>query len=44
LRDIDEGEELTFSYCDVDIKRDSFDKFYKKCECGAENCMEYLPS
>jgi SET domain-containing protein len=44
LRDIEVGEELTFAYCDVEERRESFDKSCKKCECGAERCIKYLPS
>lgn len=40
MRDVDEGEELTFSYGTVD--KDSTNK--KLCQCGAGNCQIYLPN
>jgi SET domain-containing protein len=44
-RDIKEGEELTFSYCDISSNsgEEHFES-YKICECGGENCRKYLPS
>ena len=44
LRDIEEGEELTFSYCDINNSMDNFQLSHKKCECKAEKCIKYLPS
>jgi len=56
MRDIEVGEELTFSYMESKINS-SFDKdkiiieenqdmsnSYKLCLCGAENCNKFLPS
>jgi SET domain-containing protein len=46
IREIEVGEELTFSYCEIEaIKNDSsFNLSYKKCECGTESCIKYLPN
>jgi SET domain-containing protein len=50
LRDIKEGEELTFSYCDSSMiddninREESFEFSYKPCLCGEKNCKKYLPS
>jgi SET domain-containing protein len=43
LRDIKEGEELTFCYSDNTEKDDTFDLSYKQCLCGEMNCIKYLP-
>jgi SET domain-containing protein len=46
IKDINLGEELTFSYCDIEnIKNnDSFSLSYKECQCNSENCIKYLPN
>lgn len=43
-KDIKEGEELAFSYCEVENNQDDASLSSKKCECGAVKCKKYLPS
>jgi SET domain-containing protein len=43
LRDIQQNEELTFCYNNR-TDESGYEKSYKKCYCGANNCREYLPS
>ena len=48
LRDIEDGEELTFSYRDVsksnEVDSESCYSSYKACLCQAIDCKKFLPS
>lgn len=53
LRDIEQGEELTFSYNDSELNNndsvknnieEEFQRSYKACLCGSKNCKIFLPS
>lgn len=44
-RDIEEGEELTFSYCSGETREENFlENSIKLCECGQKTCKRFLPS